>query len=91
MSEEQEDIWQDIEKDFHTGNHEANSQILCQTSKIEKLDTVEGLAPSKMEKEIVHRVGASNVGAPATVNRFAYTIWKEKNGMMVIHLDKLAP
>jgi hypothetical protein len=43
-----------------------------------------------MEKEIAHRVGVRNVGAPTTLGGFAPTLWKEKR-MMVVHLDWLAP
>jgi hypothetical protein len=42
------------------------------------LDIVEGSAPSKMEKEIARRVGAGNVGAPATQDGFAPTGGKKK-------------
>jgi hypothetical protein len=40
------------------------------------LDIVEGLAPSEMEKEIAHGVGAGNVGALAILDSFAPTVWK---------------
>jgi hypothetical protein len=41
------------------------------------LDIVEGSAPSETEKEIAHRVKAGNVGAVATLDNFASTVWKK--------------
>jgi hypothetical protein len=65
-SSEREDsrlnLWEDVE----TGDRKANSQIFCQVMKNQELDIVEGSAPSKMEKEIVHRVGARNMAALTT-------------------------
>jgi hypothetical protein len=61
----------------------------------EELNTEEGSAPSETEEEPtrsfrVRRAG--NVGAAATLDSFAPTVWKRrKKGMMAIHLDRLAP
>jgi hypothetical protein len=51
------------------------------------LDIMEGLTPSKMEKEIAHGIRAGNVGAPATQDSFAPTVGKEKFWMMVMHMN----
>jgi hypothetical protein len=45
------------------------------------------LAPYETEKESAHRVGAGNIGAPATVDSFPLPIGK--NSMMVINLYRL--
>jgi hypothetical protein len=51
------------------GHHEA-SRIFRQGAENERQDIVEGSAPSEREKEITHRIGAGNVGAPATLGSF---------------------
>jgi hypothetical protein len=81
---EAEDILRDQQEGSHTGDHEANSQIFCQDVENEHQDIVEGLAPSEMEEETAHRVGAGNVGAPATLGSFPFTVRRNK---MVINLD----
>jgi hypothetical protein len=43
----------------------------------EGLDIVEGLAPSKIEKEIACRVRAGNIGALANIGSFAPQIGKK--------------
>jgi hypothetical protein len=48
------------------------------------MDIVEGSAPSEMEKETAHRIGAKDVGASASVGSFARKDWRSR--MMVIHL-----
>jgi hypothetical protein len=58
--------------------------------KNQKLNVVEGSAPSEMEEEPTSNVsvrGAENVGVLATRDSFAATIGKEKLWIMVIHLD----
>jgi hypothetical protein len=56
---------------------------------------MEVLAPSEKEKETAHRVGAGNVGAPATLVSFVLNVWKERKKerkrTMIVHLDRLAP
>jgi hypothetical protein len=42
------------------------------------MDLVGRWAPSKMEKEIVHSVGAGNMGAPSTLDSFAPTKKKKR-------------
>jgi hypothetical protein len=77
----QEGIHQDIQDNHWAGDREANSQIFCWIMKNYELDTVEGLAPSEMEKGPTRSFsvrGAGNVGAPATLDSFAPTICKEK-------------
>jgi hypothetical protein len=61
-------------KTFRTGYRKTNNRIFCQTSKNEGLDIAERSAPSETEKEIAHKVGAGNVGAPATVGSFVPTV-----------------
>jgi hypothetical protein len=55
------------------------------------LNIVEGSAPSETEKEIAHGVGARNVGALAIQGCFAPLEERRKHGMMVMHMDLLAP
>jgi hypothetical protein len=45
---------------------------------------VEGSAHSETENETAHRVGAGNMGAPATLGSSACNDWRSR--MMVIHL-----
>jgi hypothetical protein len=79
ISEEREDIWENLRENHHTGNPEVNSWVFCWVVENQELNIVEGSAPSEMEKEIAHRgVGAANVEALATVGSFTPTIGKEK-------------
>jgi hypothetical protein len=59
------------------GLEKANHQIFCQDAKNEGLDIVEGLAPSKTEKEITRRGRAGNVGTPPNLSSFSPSIKKE--------------
>jgi hypothetical protein len=52
---------------------EASSRDFQWDMKDQGLDIVEGSAPSKMEKEIVHRLAAGNVGALVTQDKFGTT------------------
>jgi hypothetical protein len=52
MSEEREDSWQDFWENNWSGDHEAHCQIFFQDAEDERLDIVEGSAPSEIENEI---------------------------------------
>jgi hypothetical protein len=94
ISEERKDIWEILREDFLIGHSEANSRIFCRVTNYQKLDVVEGSAPSETEEEparsfSVRRSG--NVGAPATLDSFAPTVFGKKKGITVAPLDRLEP
>jgi hypothetical protein len=62
---------QDSQEDPSAGICEASKLDVHRVSENEEMELVERWAPSKMEKEIVHGVGARNVGTLATWDNFA--------------------
>jgi hypothetical protein len=70
----------DLQENYRTGDHEVNCQIFCWAAKDQRLDIVEGLTPSKMDKEIVHGVRAGNVGAPSTQDILSPLLQKKHFG-----------
>jgi hypothetical protein len=50
ISDEPEDMWENLRKNHRTGNREANSWIFCQVTKNQGLNTVEGSVPSETEE-----------------------------------------
>jgi hypothetical protein len=77
ISEEQENIWENLWESHQTGNREANCQIIFRVVENQELDIVEGSAPFEMEEEPTSSFSirrAGNVGAPATMDRFPPTV-----------------
>jgi hypothetical protein len=62
---------QDPQEDPRVGIHEASKWAVKRVSENEEMNLVERLGHSETKKEIIHRVGAGNVGAPATRDSFA--------------------
>jgi hypothetical protein len=81
ISEELEDVWENLREDFREGDCYTSSRIFCRVTKNQGLDIVEGPASSETAEDStcsfsVRRAG--NVGAPATLGNFAPTGWKRK-------------
>lgn len=73
-----------------TVDRDANNWILCQDSKIECQDIMEGLALSRMKEEATTgRLRAMAIGELTILRTFAPT--DQKIRMMVLHLNLLAP
>jgi hypothetical protein len=82
------DIWQDLWESHWAGDDKRIARSSIIDSKNECQDIVDGLAPSKMEEQITHRVGAINVGSLTTLGTSGSINWWK---VMVIQLDLLAP
>jgi hypothetical protein len=90
ISEEREDVWENLREKHRTGNRKADSRIFCRVTKNQELDIVEGSSPSETEEDPTRSFSvrrAGNVVAPATRDGFAPTPPFGKKKPM----DRLAP
>jgi hypothetical protein len=84
-------VWQE---GFQTRVHEASKRNVQRAAEGEKLDLVEGPAPSETVEQPTRTISirrAGDVGTPATWDSFVLTIGKEKLCMLVMQLDWLEP
>jgi hypothetical protein len=82
MSEEGQDIWQNLWENHKAGDREVNRWVFCQDLKNECQNIVEPVH-SEREKETAHRVRATAVGALAILGTSACTDQRK----MVINLN----
>jgi hypothetical protein len=73
MSEEAEDIRQDLQENRRAGGRKVNSWIFRQDSKNECQDFVEELAPSETRKEATSSLRVGDAGALTILGTFART------------------
>jgi hypothetical protein len=77
VSRKQESIQQDRQADFRSGGLEASSRDFHQVIGSERLDIMEGFAPSEMKEETTSSLRARDVGALITLRTSVCTDWKE--------------
>jgi hypothetical protein len=87
ITEEREDVEENLPENHRAGDREANFQIFCRFAENQELDIVEGPATSETEEGPIRVFSvrrAGNVGDPTTRDSFALPVGKKK-GMTVVH------